>query len=68
MGVIELGRFTDIDAQILIGRLRAEGIGAFPAPSSTTLQGGGMMWTSILIDDADLDEARRIATEDLSEE
>ena len=68
MAVIELGRFTDINAQILIGRMRADGIGAFPAPSSPTLRGGGMMWTSVLIDDADLDAARRIATEDLSED
>lgn len=67
MATIELGRFNDIDAHILIGRLRSEGIGAFPAPTSPAGLWGGL-WTSVLIDEGDLAAARRIAVENLSED
>lgn len=57
MSAVELGRFNPIAAELLIGKLRAEGIEAFPLPTSDD---GGRGPTGVLIDEADLAAARAI--------
>ncbi len=57
MSAVQLGWFNPIQADLLIGKLRVEGIGAFPLPSSDD---GGRGPTGVLIDESDLAAARAI--------
>ena len=57
MSAVQLGWFNPVQADLLIGKLRAEGIAAFPLPSSDE----GPRPTGVLVDDSDLAAARAIA-------
>ena len=64
MALAELGRFKSVEAQILVGRLRSEGIDAVAFDvgldsvySGLALLGGGVR---VMVDDDDLHAARRI--------
>jgi hypothetical protein len=55
---IEIGRFEAIIADMIIGRLHADGIAAFPLPSSGRY--GQPTLVGILVEDEDADAARSI--------
>lgn len=58
MSAIEIDRFETIVADIVIGRLHAEGIVAFPLPDGSAYRAGVL--TGILVDAEDVDAARSI--------
>jgi hypothetical protein len=61
VSAVELGWFNPVQADLLIGKLRAEGIAAFPLPSSDE---GGRGPTGVLVDQSDLAASRAIVLGD----
>jgi hypothetical protein len=55
---VEIGRFEALTADMIIGRLHAEGIAAFPLPSSGRY--GQQTLVGILVGDEEADAARTI--------
>ncbi|MDB5679030.1 DUF2007 domain-containing protein [Sphingomonas bacterium] len=58
MAAIEIGRFDTMVADIIIGRLHADGIAAFPLPYSSEYRSGVV--TGILVDEDEAEAARSI--------
>ncbi|WEK44594.1 MAG: DUF2007 domain-containing protein [Candidatus Sphingomonas colombiensis] len=62
MSLIELGRYDRNLANILVGRLESEGIPAFAFDQGASIADGSWLLipVRVMIDEDDLDEARRI--------
>lgn len=54
MAAVEIARYDPVLAELVIDRLRAQGIPAFPLPNT-----GRGVWTGILVDESDQEAARR---------
>jgi hypothetical protein len=65
MALVELGRFARIEAQILVGRLESEGIPAIAFDGEASIAEGSWLLipTRVMVDEDDVDAARRIAEE-----
>ncbi|HEX8640159.1 MAG TPA: DUF2007 domain-containing protein [Allosphingosinicella sp.] len=65
MALVELGRFYNgFEAGVVRGRLEAEGIPSFLFDFDTALEAVGFLIpTRLMVDDSDLDAARRIVSE-----
>ena len=65
MALVELGRFARIEAQILVGRLESEGIPAIAFDGEASIADGSWLLipTRVMVDEDDVDAARRIAEE-----
>ena len=59
MALVELGRFSNPEAHILIGRLEAEGIMAFAFDANVNIAEGAfsIIPVRVMVDDEDLAEA-----------
>jgi hypothetical protein len=62
MALVELGRFSNPEAHILIGKLEAEGIMAFAFDAGTNIAEGAafVIPVRVMVDDDDLADARRV--------
>ncbi|MFZ3483098.1 DUF2007 domain-containing protein [Sphingomonas sp. 3-13AW] len=65
MALVELGRFARIEAQILVGRLESEGIPAIAFDGEASIADGSWLLipTRVMVDEDDVEAARRIAEE-----
>jgi hypothetical protein len=62
MALVELGRFSNPEAHILIARLESEGIMAFAFDAGTNIAEGAafVIPVRVMVDDDDLEDARAV--------
>jgi hypothetical protein len=64
MALVELGRFNRNEANIVIGRLDSEGIDAVAFDGNSSIADGSYLFipVRVMVDDEDLDAARKIVS------
>jgi len=62
MALVELGRYSNPEAHILIAKLESEGIMAFAFDAGTNIAEGAafVIPVRVMVDDDDLEAARRV--------
>jgi Putative prokaryotic signal transducing protein len=62
MALVELGRFSNPEAHMLIAKLESEGIMAFAFDAGTNIAEGAafVIPVRVMVDDDDLTDARRV--------
>ena len=65
MSLVELGRFSRNEANILIGRLESEGIPAFAFDEGASIADGSQYFipVRVMVDDGDVREAKKIVAD-----